>query len=682
MDQVQSRSDINWSSNERPVVFMIFAAIGLFVGYAGGLEILTWQAGDGWIPIAQVPSLVWSLIREHELIVRITFGWFPPLTAVGAALVFGALGWKVSTRASVRHLRGLQITTNTKQAAKSFRPFQSGLAGIHIHPKVQIGEHQEASHIFFLGGAGSGKTTLLWPLLLKAIERGDKVLLLDFKRDFTRGLTCPFSLLSPADARSARWVLGRDIRTRLDAFSFAETMIPLPQGDPIWAQGARGLLIGLLSHLQTTKGGAWGFRDLAEIAARVLVDYKLLVSIIIKEHPPAKAYLMGQDSKTTASFLGQLSGALTHAIELGVSDYALMRKKKYASWSVRDWLDPKSKLPRVAVIGWSPDSNEFSQALASSIVEQTTRQMTKKTNVSPDKRRIWFFLDEVAQMGKVPSVTNALVTLRSKGVRVLFALQSVAQLEQTFDRHVLSIWAGSCATKILCSLGSEQDQAFGHKLLGKREVERWSHQVTQGAGATSRSGSWQRHEEDVMKPTELGYELSPDARGVKALVISRGKSTAALLRWPFYSAPEKRGERKDAEWLLPSFKRPVWGESPAPVADVPDDDAERKAPIHNPAPKEQIAEMLNEPRAAMSSRTRKARPAPQPAPQAPQESRGDEPQSDVVDAAATAAIDALLPGAGTVLDIAGKIGDGRRQAPAPLIPQDDQSPPQQEDEMG
>lgn len=686
MDEIQSRSDINWASGERPTIAALAAAVGAAAGYVAGLEALTWQSGGRWIPLIKVPALVWSLVKTHQLVPQVAGGWFPPLCAIASGLIGAGVGWTIATRPNVRHIRGLQITTSTKKAAKSFRPYQGGLKGVLVHPKVAIGEHQETSHIFFLGGAGSGKTTLLWPLLLEIIARGDKVLLLDFKGDFTRGLTCPFSLLSPADARSSRWLLGRDIRTRLDAFSFAETMIPLPQGDPIWAQGARGLLIGLLSHLQTTKGESWGFRDLAEIAARTLVDYKLLVSIIVKEHPPAKAYLMGADSRTTASFLGQLAGALTHAIELGVSDYAVMRKKKYALWSVRDWLSPTSKLPRVAVIGWSPDSQEFSQAWAATIVEQATRQMTKATNVSPDERRVWFFLDEIAQMGKVRSVTNALVTLRSKGVRVLFALQSVAQLEQTFDRHVLSIWAGSCATKILCSLGSEQDQAFGHKMLGKRDVERYTHHVTQNPGAPlSRSGSWQRQEEDVMKPTQLGYQLSPDAKGVKALVISRGKNTAALLRWPFYNAPEKRAERKDAAWLLPSFKRPVWGESPAPVADVPDDEDARKAPIESPETKEKITELLNQETPATTkttkTKTRMVQSAPSKGKRSIDQGKDREPQGDPVDTIMTAGLDMVAPGLGTVADIAGKIGNGRRSAAPPLIPQDEPPPPQQEDEM-
>ena len=698
MDQVQSRSDINWSSNERPTVAGIFAIVGLLIGYSAGLEILTWQTGHGWIPFAQVPWLIWALIKTHELIPGIRFGWFPPLCAVGSALVCGAIGWKVSTRQSVRHLHGLHLYNDPKQAAKAFRPLHGG-PGVHIHPGAQVGERAEVAHFLILGGPGSGKTTALWAMIDDILSRGDRALILDFKGDFTRDLPKPITLLSPADGRGMRWALGQDIRTRLDASALAETLIPLGSGEPIWSQGARGLLIGLLSHLQTTKGVNWGFQELAELSARVLVDYKLLVSIIIKEHPPAKAYLMGADSKTTASFLGQLSGALTHVVELGVSDYAI--PKTSPGWSVRWWLRGGYKGPKVVVLGWQPSSKELSQAFAASLIEQVVRQLSDLPDCAPSDRRVWLVLDEAAQLGKVPSITDALVTLRSKGVRVVLGLQSIAQPEQSYDRQTLSIWAGATDTKILCRLKSKEDQKFASELLGKRTVERYSHQFSQSAGVSgpTRSGSWHRQEEHVMPESDFGHRLGPGKAGVRAIVLPGGAKGAALLDWPYHKSPSPqiRASRVQAKWVKPGFARPRWGETPPAVADIPPPapgpttSGEDDAPRGDPKPQTEQT-----PTPAQSSESAPAQepgPRQQPGPgcgatgptQAPQElPRTDEQkQGDIVDAAASAAIDALLPGAGTALDIIGKIGDGRRQTPAPPpLLQNDEPEPTLDDEMG
>ncbi len=682
MDEIQSRSDINWSSGERPTISILAAAVGAAAGYTGGLELLGWQSTGKWIPLIKVPALVWSLIKTKELITQAAGGWFPALCAVSVALIGGAVGWTISTRANVRHLHGLHLYFDPKQAARSFRPLLGG-PGVRVHPQVQIGMAAECAHFLILGGPGSGKTTTLWTMLQDITARGDRALILDFKGDFTRDLPKPITLLAPADARGVRWALGQDIRTRLDASALAETLIPFGHGEPIWAQGARGLLVGLLSHLQTTKGTAWGFQDIAEAAARVLVDYKLLVSIIIKEHPPAKAFLMGADSKTTASYLGMMAGALTHVIELGVSDYSIPKEK--GGWSVQWWLRGGYKGPKVAVLGWRPSSKELSQAFAASLIEQVVRQLSDFPDCSPGDRRVWLVLDEAAQLGKVPSISDALVTLRSKGVRVVLGLQSIAQIEQSYDKQTLSIWSGATDTKILCRLKSKEDQRFASELLGKRTVERYSHTVSQqsaGAGPT-RSGSWHRQDEAVMPEADFGHKLGPTKNGVRALVFAGGASGAGLLTWPFHDSQKVREPRVTAAWVKPGFKRPRWGETPPPVADVPDNgESDRKPAPDKTQKQEKEGAAQAQQETAGTRRTTTQTQVGQVPTGGKRSIEKEEPQSDLVDMAAAAAIDTFAPGLGTGLDLIGKTGNARRAAAPPVIPQDEPPPPQQqEDEM-
>ena len=225
--------------------------------------------------------------------------------------------------------------------------------------------------MLLLGGSGSGKTSILWPVINQAVTRGDKALIFSFKGDFQQKSAFDFSLLAPWDSRSVRWQLGKDIVTRLHAESLAKTLCPDPEkGEKIWAQGAQGLLTAVISGVQRKHShGAWGFHELAKACSLALSDYDYLVKTVMEESPLAKAFLMGKDSKTTASYLAQMASGLSDVVNLGVADSS----SKGKPWSVRDWL--AGRTPGAAILGYLPAVEGLSQAYCSSIIEQIVKQI-------------------------------------------------------------------------------------------------------------------------------------------------------------------------------------------------------------------------------------------------------------------------------------------------------------------
>ncbi|MBU2804634.1 type IV secretion system DNA-binding domain-containing protein, partial [Acidithiobacillus ferridurans] len=167
------------------------------------------------------------------------------------------------------------------------------------------------------------------------------------------------------------------------------------------------------------------------------------------------------------SFLAQMASRLSHVVNIGVGDDS----NDNQLWSVHKWLSGKAK--SAAIIGYLPSAKALSRAYTSSIIEQATRQILDLPDCPPNARRIWLFLDEVPQAGKIPSITDLLEAARSKGVRVVLGMQTVAQIEELYSKNTMRIWVGQCSIKLIAALSEDADQKWAAGLVGEREVDRF-----------------------------------------------------------------------------------------------------------------------------------------------------------------------------------------------------------------
>ena len=551
-------------------------------------------------------SAIWEAISLYKtshflspaslLTIIHTAGVMPPEyaapLAAGAALGLiagAAAGWKLGDIPGEIHIRGSQLTRSPKRLQRAILqaspPFPGKNQGVRIHPKIQTTEHLETSHALVVGGAGAGKTTILWPIIGQIIGRGDRAIIFSFKGDFEQRIGTgekigrQFALLAPWDSRSAVWAVGRDIQTRLDAEALANTLIPEPPGgskaDPMWTNGSRSLLVGIISDVQREHGTAWGFAELAKRSAEALSDFPTLKKIIERESPQAYSLISGgASSKTTSSFLATISSFLTQVINLGVAADCLKKSAAGKQWSVNSWLSDSSSTPRIAVLGFRPSAKAISQAWGSSIIEQIVLKLSDLPDVSPDERRIWLILDEVPKLGQVPSITDALETLRSKGVRVILGTQGIDQIEETYSKNVARSWATQTATKIIGRVTEPDSQKWASSLVGERELERFSSQYnvqSGGQGGSTNGGSYQRVKEHIVMPGEFGSVATVTKYGPRAILHVAGSNQVGLLDWPFVSQIVARAGRDahQAPWVLPGYARPDWGTTPPKVAAPP-----------------------------------------------------------------------------------------------------------------
>lgn len=583
--------------SDRGLLAGVAAAVALVAGWVLAAEIVGQVVFGRLFSIGALAKTLWywgpAPVRWGA------WGYLPPILAALASFWIGVGVWMWATLPVERHVRGYILHHDPRVLAQALHPGKGDTVGVHIHPQVVISQRQETNHFMVVGGTGAGKTTIIWPIIQEAIARRDLVLIFDSKGDFTQKTPAPFTLLSPTDARSGRWILGRDIRTRLEAQALAVTLIQEPPGgsksDPMWIQGSRAILAGLITDLQTRYGEAWGMDHLAYECAAALSDFDRLKAVILREAPICIMLLGGEDaegpSRTTMGFLTQIVASFTNVIHLGVAANDL---KINPGWSVRQWL--AGKAPPTVVVGFRGEQSELmSQSFAASIIERVVKQVGGFRDAAPDARRIWLCIDETPVAGYLPSITTSLTTLRSKGVRTVLGFQTLASVREKYSKDVATIWQGQCGIKIVSALGATEDQEWASRLLGDREVERYQHQMSQsfhGEGGGQHSSSYQRVREPILMPSSFEQELGmqTDARGrlqgPRALLIGGGQ--AAILNWPLTPRTTLREPVMDARWIQPGYKPPAWGKTPPAVAappavagaaDRPDDKQKKQKPV-------------------------------------------------------------------------------------------------------
>ncbi|MHB1632159.1 MAG: type IV secretory system conjugative DNA transfer family protein [Acidithiobacillus sp.] len=619
------------------------AGVGALAGY-----VIAWETVGLWKTHELLtPKTLWAAIHSlgilpPEYVIPLACG--AGLGALAGALA-GFLGGNIPAEI---HIRGSQLTRQSKLMQRAVLeaspPVKGKNDGIYIHPKIQTTEALEASHMLIVGGSGAGKTTILWPMINQIVERGDKAIIFSFKGDFEQKIGAgerigkQFALLAPWDNRSALWALGKDIRTRLDAEALSNTLIPEPEksDNPMWTNGARSLVTGIISDVQREFGEAWGFAELAKRCAESLADFKVLKEIITRENPVAAALIGGgADGKTTTSFLANISAYLTHVVNLGVAADDLKDAAKGKQWSVNGWI--AGKVPQIAILGFRPSAKSISEAWCASLIEQIVLKLEDLEDVSPEERRVCLILDEVPRMGKIPSITEALEVLRSKGVRIILGCQGINQIEEKYSKTTARSWAMQTATKILGRIVEPEDQKWAASLIGERDLERFSSQynVSGGAqGGSSQGGSYQRVKEHTVLPSQLGQIVKVTRKGPRAILTVAGSEHVGLLDWPFQANPNQRGSREkhQAQWVLPRYARPSWGAVP-PKVDIPKpmgDDPKRRLDL----PQQQMQPQSQQPNDHQQ---------PQPQPQADAPDVGEA----LADHMAGHALDvAIMPGAG------------------------------------
>lgn len=456
-------------------------------------------------------------------------------------------------------VRGPQRLTGRK-ARRAIRRISRSEArqtggGIAFPPGIAMSRDRESRHMLITGAVGSGKTQTIQHLILQAMLFGDKMLVLDTKGDMTERLPGEITLIAPQDARSAIWDIAADCTTKQDARELAARFIP-KSSDPMWAEGARELLVACIVSLQKERPGKWTWSDLH---ARAILAPAELIALANACHPAA-AQILGDAANRTAMSILTTFKAHIHVLEAMADAWAAGASN---SFSIASWLRAPSA-PSPVILQRDGRYPQLTNAWIGGLVSLLSAHVCSPAFRESSTRRIWLFLDEFPQLEAMDDLAALLDLGRSKGVCVVLAAQDTSQIRINYGRDRTSAWLSMIGTHVIGRMNAGEGAEDMSRAIGLQEIERISRTENVSAGAHSISRTPQRSVRPVVTPSELSSRLGRKGNKVRILVMGFGEDVFEI-DLPIVSLPKQREANIPAPWTQASPPAPLHQKLPPPI---------------------------------------------------------------------------------------------------------------------
>lgn len=328
---------------------------------------------------------------------------------------------------------------------------------------LRIPRTAEDRHIEIIGDTGSGKTTLIMQLLLQVQERGHPAIVYDPACEFIQRFYSEKRrdiVLNPLDRRCPYWGPSEELVRRSEARTLAASLFQHPDErtkHEFFIETPQKIFAKLLLDLPTPQQLIEWMSNEAEIDKRV--QGTELAAMI---HPSAPQ---------------QRSGVLG-SLNLVADSFRLLPSKDEAKteWTAREWSKHRQ--------GWifipsQASEREALRPLHSFWIDMLVLRLL--TAPSPNQPPVWFVLDELATLQKLPQLHTAITENRKSGNPLVLGFQGKAQLEVIYG-HLAEVMLSQPATRIFLKTGEPEAAQWVSRAIGNVEVERVKETRYHGGG--------------------------------------------------------------------------------------------------------------------------------------------------------------------------------------------------------
>jgi type IV secretory pathway TraG/TraD family ATPase VirD4 len=471
-------------------------------------------------------------------------GVFGTMIGLGFVVVIGAAIW--IWRGRRKRLEAIQLRGAVLAEGSQFNAGCVKQHGIGFpnngwdarEPRVYVSRWQESSHFLIMGDSGTGKSTLIKDMLRQIQERQEAAIIYDPALEYTRMFYTPTRgdvILNPLDERMPYWSPGDEVRNEAETTALAASMFPDKprESNTFFTEAPRKVFARLLSFKPTPEELTRWMSSESELEAK-LKDSEL-ASLISSQAGPQRVGVI--------SSLNMVADSLKMLPR---------REQTERSWTAREWMQERK--------GWifltsTPEIRQRLFPLTSFWLDMLVLRSMNQGR--PGVRPVWFVLDELASLQRLPQLHTAVTENRKSGNPVVLGFQGRSQLETRYG-HDAEAMLSQPATKIFLRTSEPRAAEWISNMIGDMEEELPRESFTHGQ-KNSRTTSWQRRTTPLVMKSEI--------MGLNNLsgYLKMGNVTIPIC-FPYMqdSGPSQEGFIERAQ--PPLVAQPS---APAPVPEVP-----------------------------------------------------------------------------------------------------------------
>jgi Type IV secretion-system coupling protein DNA-binding domain len=310
----------------------------------------------------------------------------------------------------------------------------------------------EASHILLMGDTGSGKSSAIRQLLRQIEDRGESAIVYDPAMDFLGEFYNPKRgdlILNPLDERCPYWGLGDEIDRPETATTIAAAMLPDKEYEKAFFTDAPRRV---LAHLLRRKPQP---RDIL----RMMADPECIEAAV--KGTPLAALL---DPGAPAQRAGVLSSLnmVADSLEL-LPEWEHTRR----TFATVEWYTERK---RWVFLTSSAAYRGKALPLHAAWLDLFILRMMGYCEDQAAKP-VWFVLDELASLNRLPQLHTAVTENRKYGNPVVIGLQGRSQMEKRYGQDAEAMLSQP-ATKVFLKTSEPRAAKWISEAIGEIEVER------------------------------------------------------------------------------------------------------------------------------------------------------------------------------------------------------------------